>query len=339
MAEPERICFDRILPHDLNRELSPTDGDTRAALPFRKRWPVGSTLRVRFMEGTEEQQATVMRYAPQWFEHANLSLSFGNAPDSEIRITFRDDGAWSYMGTDCATIPRNQATMNFGWLDEGVVLHEFGHALGLIHEHQNPVGGIKWNKPVVYRALGGSPNFWDTATIDHNMFKTYDRNQLNGTALDPKSIMLYSFPASWTLDGFAAASNDVLSQTDKAFIGGTGGYPGRPSPEPGLPVIAVNGPAVEGSIGEPGEEDLHTFMATEAGEYTVETSGRTDVVTKLFGPEVQTLLLAEDDDSGEGLNSRIAARLEAGRYFVQIRHYSARRSGSYSVRVTLEGRG
>ena len=50
--------------------------------------------------------------------------------------------------------------MNYGWLtpdsddDElrRVVLHEFGHALGLIHEHQNPEGGIEWNEPAVKAA-------------------------------------------------------------------------------------------------------------------------------------------------------------------------------------------
>jgi len=39
-----------------------------------------------------------------------------------------------------------RATMNFGWLTpdtedseyQRVVLHEFGHALGLLHEHQHP---------------------------------------------------------------------------------------------------------------------------------------------------------------------------------------------------------
>ena len=50
--------------------------------------------------------------------------------------------------------------MNYGWLtpesaqDEvrRVVLHEFGHALGLIHEHQNPKGGgIEWNRDAVQR--------------------------------------------------------------------------------------------------------------------------------------------------------------------------------------------
>jgi hypothetical protein len=61
------------------------------------------------------------------------------------------------------------------------VLHEFGHALGLIHEHQNPVGGIQWNKPAVYADLGGPPNFWGKATVDNNMFATYAKDQINGS--------------------------------------------------------------------------------------------------------------------------------------------------------------
>jgi len=40
----------------------------------------------------------------------------------------------------------HEPTMNYGWLKDDtddveyrrVVIHEFGHALGAIHEHQNP---------------------------------------------------------------------------------------------------------------------------------------------------------------------------------------------------------
>jgi hypothetical protein len=47
--------------------------------------------------------------------------------------------------------------MNYGWLtsatDEAeyrrVVLHEFGHARGLTHEHQSPAMNIPWNRPTV----------------------------------------------------------------------------------------------------------------------------------------------------------------------------------------------
>ena len=46
---------------------------------------------------------------------------------------------------------------------------------------------------------------------------------------------------------------------------------------------------------------------------------------KLFGPDSQTSLVAEDDDGGVGLNARIVANLALGSYFVQIRHFNTAR--------------
>ncbi len=65
--------------------------------------------------------------------------------------------------------------MNLGFLDGGTAAHEFGHAIGLGHEHQNPAGGIQWNEPVVLQNLAGPPNNWDEATIRHNVLNKYRR--------------------------------------------------------------------------------------------------------------------------------------------------------------------
>ena len=98
------------------------------------------------------------------------------------------------------------------------MLHEFGHALGLIHEHQNPGGRIPWNRDVVYDALSGPPNNWSKETIDRNMFQPWDEKETNFTSIDPESIMMYPIPAAWTDGAFTVDLNDTLSETDKQFI-------------------------------------------------------------------------------------------------------------------------
>lgn len=332
-----KTCYDKILPRDLNRpQRMMSFGDRqRAVFLFRKMWITGSNLQVRFLEGSASQKALVKEQAGWWMEHANLTFDFNDAPDAEIRIAFdRNDGAWSYLGTDATNIPQNQPTMNLGFMDGGTAAHEFGHAIGLAHEHQNPDGGIEWNEDVVIRDLSGPPNNWNEATIRHNVLNKYSADQIRGTDFDPDSIMLYFFPDSWVKNGSGTKANEVLSALDKAFIASEDAYP-RDNTVSGaveLPVINASGTVAD--IGAPGEEDLFKFTVTEARPHSIETGGQTDVVMKLFGPNSETALIAEDDDGGVGRNSKIVADLMPGEYFVQIRHYNSNSgSGEYDIRV------
>lgn len=334
-----KICHDRILPQELARR-QPTvrtrgGGNVlRAVFEFRKMWINGSKLRVKFMEGSAAKQALAKEQAQWWSKHAHLTFEFIDVPDAEIRIAFdADDGAWSFVGTDCRKVPQGEPTMNLGFLDGGTAGHEFGHAIGLGHEHQNPDGGIEWNEDVVIQNLGGPPNNWTPSQVRHNVLEKYKANQIKGTKFDPKSIMLYFFPGNWTKSGKGTKANERLSDVDKEFISSEEAYPRTAIDAVKLKVNDKK--ATSAKIGAPGEEDLFAFNVKTGGRHTVATLGKTDVYMKLFGPESPTNLIAEDDDSGVGTNARIIADLIPGQYFAQIRHFNkASGTGSYRIGVT-----
>jgi hypothetical protein len=205
----------------------------RLALITLKKWsqlPNGNTLRCRFLDGSSIQQQKVEAEAKRWEPYVNISFEFGDDPDSEIRISFEaDPGSWSAVGTDALIeqyFPKFQPTMNFGWLHddtndmeyERVVVHEFGHALGCIHEHQSPAADLKWNEPEVYRVFSGPPNYWTPAQIKHNIIDKYSAGQTQFTQFDPDSIMLYPFPGTLFVGGKGTHSNTELSATDERFI-------------------------------------------------------------------------------------------------------------------------
>jgi hypothetical protein len=221
MAENIRVCIDRAIPEPSNVE---------GAVDRTKKWPAGKVLRVRFLGGSPAMQAKVQDYAKVWHDHSSVTFDFiDGAGPADIRVDFVQDGtSWSAVGTDALNIdwfPANGSTMNFGWLTETtsddeysrVVTHEFGHALGCIHEHQNPSADIPWNKPAVYRYYAARG--WSKATVDHNLFAKFSKSQTQFSDFDPASIMLYAIDAELLTDPSKAVGwNRVLSDTDKTFI-------------------------------------------------------------------------------------------------------------------------
>lgn len=249
------LCIDRIVPDELNparaaaeqavaetalRSMRTRLPDidamdishpiSRLAIVTLKKWPNAATLKCRFLDGGPKQRKKVEDKAHMWEQFANVKFKFVKTQDEDIRISFvADPGSWSALGTDALVrsyFPKHQPTMNFGWLRddtadteyERVVVHEFGHALGAIHEHQSPAAGLKWNTAEVYRLFSGPPNNWSKEEIDFNILQRYSRTQVNATKFDRNSIMLYAFPDTLFTDGKGTKENAHLSPADKKFI-------------------------------------------------------------------------------------------------------------------------
>jgi len=136
------------------------------------RWPVGSKVRVAFLDGSPALHADIVSALGQIAPEMNLTLDFGHDPatgtyrswsetdtvhEAEIRVSFDKSGYWSLVGTDSTdtTIAPGgpigggpgQRSLNLGGFKsnmpqgwQGTVRHEFLHALAFKHEHQNMRG-------------------------------------------------------------------------------------------------------------------------------------------------------------------------------------------------------
>lgn len=212
-----RVCMD-IAPPETAEEMAVT-----------KKWANGKRLRVHFLGGASKLHDKVKQYAKQWENYANIKFDFVDDPAAEIRVGFVMNGtSWSALGTDALDkqfFPPSSPTMNYGWLTSNspedefsrVILHEFGHSLGCIHEHQNPAGKIPWNKEAVYRFY--KQRGWNKDRVDKNLFVKYDIDQTQFSEFDQKSIMLYPIPRQLTDGKMEVGWNRQLSKTDKDFIG------------------------------------------------------------------------------------------------------------------------
>jgi len=248
-----KICIQQILPNHqdefnfcVNQQNHDDSKKLQAAFFTKKLWPSGSKIKVGFLstgdlitrtnmseitkgKDLDPLQNQVMSLSIQDAIKkivkeriqplVNLDISFVDNPtEADVRISFdKDGGSWALVGTDHLQ-EKSAATMNFGWFDVPTVIHEFGHMIGLIHEHQNPKGQkIMWDDKKVIEWAKDSQG-WSEQTTKQNIINKYDKNSINGSDFDPLSIMLYFFPASLTKNNVGTEQNFRLSGQDVIWI-------------------------------------------------------------------------------------------------------------------------
>lgn len=241
--KPERLDY---LPLDRipRPKLDVGHAGLESVVVLPNRWAQTQTLHVCFVGGTAALRIKILGIAKTWLQYINLALAAEseNGPDcidhdkSEVRIGFSEPGYWSYIGTDgiaAELVDKNLTSMNFEGFDKnapaeprftGIVLHEWGHALGLHHEHQSPASGCDaeydWTKLYAYYNTNYN---WDKPKVDANVRQlAADRSAYDWSQRDPDSIMIYGSDPQFLKKGTHSKcyfhDNNALSKLDISGI-------------------------------------------------------------------------------------------------------------------------
>ncbi len=208
-------------------------------------WTPGESISVGFLPGeTISVINKIKTYAKEWETYANIKFVFINdVSQAKIKVGFKKDGtSWSWIGRDVLVNQFEGKTMNLGWVNDKlqesqfrrVVLHEFGHSLGFVHEHQASTANIPWDSTKVYAYYGQTSINWNKEKVDNNIFKKYSVTSTNSSEYDKFSIMHYSYPAYLTTDSSTFPENTNLSMIDKAFASKVYPYPPGPVTSKGV---------------------------------------------------------------------------------------------------------
>jgi hypothetical protein len=204
-------------------------------------YPPGTTLKVKFLDRDARSEKKIKEIVQVWSKYGNVNFQFVDSGPANIRIEFDDDGAYYNKGigkpgeSDRRITKPNKHTMHFGFLGKSVddafirrvVLHEFGHELGFIHEHSQADFDIPWDYAAVLCDMtkGGTSINWTKDAVIHNVFSKFNKTQTNYDQPDINSIMQYWIDNKHTIGDFEVVPKDELSMKDKQQI--QAWYPGR----------------------------------------------------------------------------------------------------------------
>jgi hypothetical protein len=301
----------------------PPPGAERGILQSDATWGRGATIRVAFMDGSTSRKEQVETFAKQWFEQSGAEFRFVfGAPrgSSQVRVTFQGQGFWSRIGREADQFP-GQATLTLSFRGNEpeaevrrLVLHEFGHTLGFMHEHKHPDSGIQWDRQralAYYRPLL-PPTMSDAEIWDQLVALPRNSFRYKFYPFDPLSVMLYMVPEEAVVPGTwkpeFGNNNQKVSESDMAIAreayggqepqgGGDGKDDGgkrKPVTEKPRP-IKLGGSAT-GRITRDGQVQRYTFTAPSDDAYEITTEGDAIVHVDLTDAKGET---TKPNDPGE----------------------------------------
>lgn len=190
-------------------------------------WNKNKILKVYFWKDDMDIGKDVLKIASEWTPYSGIKLiRVYDRTESDIRVSFQTKGFWSYIGSYAEKISKKEITLSLDsiFLPENiqrfrnVILHEFGHALGLIHEHQHPGFNIPWIKPKLFNYFKQTYNI-DSTWVYEQVINKFNKTTGIYCTPDLNSIMIYSIPPGVTVNNkYVVDWPANLSELDKKFI-------------------------------------------------------------------------------------------------------------------------
>lgn len=181
-------------------------------------------LDVLFLNGELEEQLLVAAIASDMSEFIRVSFNFQFPDDysfpelaelqKKAKILVRFNEATSHFTTNNYN-GHSSKEIAISRITPRVVLHEFGHALGLAHEHQHPDSYLVKNieaDSICSEYAYSMPR--DLDRCQFNILKRYSASEKEITPYDPESVMHYPIPGKFLSTGNSIERNQFLSLGD-----------------------------------------------------------------------------------------------------------------------------
>lgn len=222
-STPPQPYFAPSLSTDEGTQSERAGRSKRGIAESSKRWPDG-VVTVAIDIDDIWSRAVVISAIREWEKHTpalKFNIVLGNQGDIRISGDENIKGDWSTIGTDAKLVPDGKPTLHLDNQDNltlahNIALHEFGHALGLLHEHQHPNRTIKFDEQNVYESYGNAGV--TDEDIENQIVRQWPAKNRLATDYDERSIMHYEFHANTTEDKKKYPPATELSEGDKKII-------------------------------------------------------------------------------------------------------------------------